>query len=507
MKNSKKFKLNKTLKATAYLRYSDKKQDDNNSLAIQKSQIQQLAERENLEIIEWRADKATSAFHNNISKREGIQLLLEDIANGAEAVCFYEESRVTRSITDFYNEIYIPIKQQYPHVKFFSTQSEGEWNPDDPITQAKFVFAAEESEIKSVRATDAQKNLLHREQPKRPGSRTPVGYDLEDGVLSPNEDDAKIVELIYYLKSWGHSQNIIAQFLNRCAITTKKVKTWNSSTIGYILSNRAYSGNLAWNVRKSYEISSPKPEEDIDLFKNVHSPIISPTVFHLLKQIKDLKKRYGTMSTPYYLRSIIKCKSCNAYLTAKDQSPKGRRGDYKIYKCTTCNNSVSIIPVHQTVLCDIQKKWSNQLNTFSVTSREQLNHWIAKLSKTKDTLKQQRKLVLLNEKMPADEISSEVYLTAQNHVQNKIINISKTIDEINLLLEDENDYLLLTLNEMLQHSFYDFSDTELRVFFLMYFEEVLIDFDKNNEIHISYRLSPFVSLENVITGYITEQMG
>lgn len=122
MKNRKKFKSIKTLNAVAYLRYSDKKQDGNNSLAIQKSQIQQLAERENLEIIEWRADKATSAFHNNVSKREGIQLLLEDIANGAEAICFYEESRITRSITDFYNDIYIPIKQQYPHVKFFSTQ-------------------------------------------------------------------------------------------------------------------------------------------------------------------------------------------------------------------------------------------------------------------------------------------------------------------------------------------------------------------------------------------------
>ena len=59
---------------------------------------------------------------------------------------------------------------------------------------------------------------------------------------------------------------------------------------------------------------------------------------------------------------------------------------------------------------------------------------------------------------------------------------------------------------MLKHSFYDFTDTELRVLFLMFFEEVAINFEKNNEIHISYRLSPFVSLENA-TGYVTEQMG
>ncbi|MFJ7668263.1 recombinase family protein [Lysinibacillus sp. NPDC097195] len=74
------------LNVAGYLRYSDQKQNDNHSLEIQKSQIQLLAERENLEIIAWRADKATSAFHNNVSKREGIQLIIEDIKNGPEAV-------------------------------------------------------------------------------------------------------------------------------------------------------------------------------------------------------------------------------------------------------------------------------------------------------------------------------------------------------------------------------------------------------------------------------------
>ncbi|RUL51923.1 recombinase family protein [Lysinibacillus antri] len=507
MKTKKKFKFNKKVKATAYLRYSDKKQDGNNSLEIQKSQIELLAERENLEITEWRADKATSAFHNNVRKRKGIQLLLEDIANGAEAVCFYEESRITRSITDFYNEIYIPIRKQYPHVKFFSTQSDGEWNPDDPITQAKLVFAAEESEIKSTRAIDAQMTLLQLDQPKRPGSRTPVGYDLENGVLYPNEDST-VVQLIYHLASWGHSHATIAEFLNKCAITTKKVKSWNSSTISYILSNRAYSGNLAWNVRTSYEISKPKPEKDIDLFKNVHSSIINPTVAHLVQQITDLKNLYGTMNTPFYLRSIIKCKSCDSYLLAKDNSPKNKPGQYRIYKCASCKNSVSIIPVHQTVLGDLQKKWSTQLNTFLTTSREQLKRWNTKLIKSKDKLKQKRELTLLNEKILADDIAnspllSEVFLTTKNHLQEEITYISETIEEINLLLEEE--YLVIILKEMLEHSFSDFTDTELRVFFLMFFDEVVVNFERNNEIHISYRLSPFILLENA-TGYVTEQI-
>ncbi|AWE06055.1 hypothetical protein DCE79_00905 [Lysinibacillus sp. 2017] len=384
-------------------------------------------------------------------------------------------------------------------MKFYSTQGDGEWNPNDPMVQAKLVFAAEESEIKSVRTFDAHITLLQLEKPKRPGARPPVGYDMEYGVLYPNED-AEIVELIYYLATWVHSQSIIAQFLNQCAITTKKMKYWNSSTIGYILSNHhTYSGNLTWNVRTSYEISKPKPDSDIELFKNVHSPIISTTVIHLVNQINDLKGRLGAMNTPFYLRSIIKCKSCNAYLMAKDQSPKGKPGAYRIYKCAECNSSVPIISVHETVLNDLLKKWSTQFDTISTTFRKQLKQWSTKLKKTKDSLKQQRELVFLNEKMLADDITNsslllEAFLTAKQHLEEEITYICETMEEIDLLLND--DFLIVTLKEMLNHSFNDFSDTELRVFFLLFLDEVQINFEKNNEIQISYRLSPFVSLEN-----------
>lgn len=433
-------------------------------------------------------------------------MIIEDIKNGAEAVCFYEESRITRSITDFYNEVYLPIKMEYPHVKFFSTQSDSEWNPDDPIVQAKLVFAAEESEIKSVRAKDAQRSLLDREQPTRPGSRTPIGYDMIDGVLHPNED-AEIVRLIFYLACWGHSHGIIADYLNQCNITTKKVKYWNSSTIGYILSNKVYSGNIAWNVRTSYHSSKPKHESEIDLFKNVHEPIVSPTAFHLSKQINDLKKQFGTMNTPYYLRAILKCKKCNFFLVAKDNSPKGKKGKYMIYKCTGCKKSVPIITIHQTVLNDLQKKWNTQLHHFSATSKEELKSWTTKLTKTISNIKQLLEKIHYNQILMAEEIENnpllaEVFHTSQQHLKKELIYTSETLDEMDSLLKD--DYLDKILKEIIQQSFVNFTDTELRVLFLMYFEEVTINFEKNNEIHINYRLSPFVSLENS-TGYITEQ--
>ncbi|WP_203363667.1 recombinase family protein [Bacillus sp. REN10] len=497
--------MNKS-KGIGYLRYSDKRQDGNHSLEIQKNQIQLLAEKENIEIIKWREDKATSAFHGNAGKRKGLQKVFEDIEAGAEAICFYEESRITRSITDFYNDVYLPIKAKYPNTQFFNTQYKGEWNPNNPITQAKLVFAAEESEIKSTRAKDAQKILLNSNHPKRPGSRTPAGYDMEDGILHPNED-AIIIELIFYLASWGHSHRIIANYLNKCEIKTEKIKYWNSSTISYILNNKAYSGHLAWNVRTSYEISKPKLDENIELFKHIHESIVNPALIYLVHQVNDLKNKFGKMDTPYFLRGIITCKKCQFQLVAKDNSPKMKKGKYLIYRCNKCKKSISTLPVHHSVLNDLQKKWNTQLLNFVETAKVQLKKWIITLNKAKKKLSSQLEKTIYNEKFLTTEIAqidhlADIFNDTKHYLQTEFSYLANTIDKIEKLLGD--DYLFLLFKDLQYKSFQSFSNTELRTFILMFFDEITVDFEKNDNLEISYRLSPFISLENT-TGYIIEK--
>ncbi|GGB62271.1 resolvase [Lentibacillus populi] len=499
--------MNNKIKGIGYLRYSDSKQDGKHSLEIQKSQILLLAEREGVEIIAWRIDKATSAFRGNIAKRSGIQKIYEDLENGVEAICFYEESRITRSITDFYYDVYEPITTQYPKLRFYSTQSNGVWNPDDPLVQAKLVFAAEESEIKSTRAKDAQQNLLSAG--KRPGSPAPIGYNMVDGILYPNED-AIVVQYIFHLAGWGHSRGSIAAHLNNCEITTAKIKHWNSSTIGYILNNKVYYGNLAWNVRTSYENSKPKPDDEIDLlFEHAHEPIVSATSSHLIKQVNDLKKNHGIMDTPYYLRGVIKCKKCDSFMSAKDNSPKGKKGKYMVYRCLKCKRNLPIIKVHQVVLNDLLSKWSTQLSSIVTTANEQLVGWNKNLETARKKFKIQLEQTLYNERMLASDIKEnkqleEAFIDSKHYLQNEILNITITMDEINRILDDD-DGLSIFIKYLQQQSFLNFTDTELRTFFLMYFKDVIVNLEKNNDIEINYRLSPFVALENA-TGYFTEKI-
>jgi hypothetical protein len=109
---------------------------------------------------------------------------------------------------------------------------------------------------------------------------------------------------------------------------------------------------------------------------------------------------------------------------------------------------------------------------------------------------------MLETEIQNDTFLAEVFDTSLQHLRNELSYTNGTLEEIDSLLED--DYLDKILKGLMQQSFLNFTDTELRVFFLIYFEEVTINFDKNNEININYRLSPFVSLENSIS-YITEQ--
>ncbi|MGM7683210.1 recombinase family protein [Cytobacillus sp. Hm23] len=495
----------KKVRGIGYLRYSDTKQHGNHSLDIQKRQILLTAEEEGIDIVAWCIDEATSAFHNNVSKRKGIQEIFQYLNEGVIAICFYEESRMTRSITDFYYDFYLPIIGQYPDSRFYSTQSIGIWDPNNPLVQSKLVFASEESEIKSSRAKDSQKNSLSAG--KRPGSKSPAGYDMIDACLFPNQD-AEVIEYIYYLASWGYSHQKIANHLNRCSITTKQIIFWNSSTIGYILNNKVYNGDLAWYVRTKYDISKPKPDKDIELFKQVHEPIISVTLAHLVKQMNKLKEKHGKMETPYYLRNLIKCCNCNSIMIAKDNSPKGKKGMYMIYRCNQCKNSLPIIEIHNVVLNDLKNKWSNQLSSFAETANKQLKGWSVKLDRSKRILRKQLDRIQYNEKIMANEIASDkdlgdVFVSAKKNLENDIMYLNSTKDEISRILNDDYYYEFVT--QLKKHSFFKFTDTELRVFFLMYFKEVKVNFEKDNELEINYRLSPFVSLENV-TSYFTEKI-
>ncbi|WRP06584.1 recombinase family protein [Rossellomorea aquimaris] len=499
------------LPAVGYLRNSDNKQKDNNSEEIQKRMITEKAKQEGYEIIIWRFDEAVSGFRKRASKRKNMQLLLED-AKEVDAIFFYDESRLTRKIYDFQREIYLPLKEQFPKIKFYSSESSsGEWDPNDPLVQAKLVFAAEESNIKSKRAKDAQLSIIANkdsDKPIRPGTRTPAGYDLIEGLLIPNAD-SPIVTKIFDMASWGYSNGKIADVLNAENVKTKHISQWHSSTIDYILKNIVYAGHLSWSVKQIQSPLNKRNNGDLEAFKDVHDPIISPVMFSVVTQVKSYKKRYGKLETPFLLRNLLYCSQCNTAFRTKDNSPKGKSGKYRVYRCQNCKMNISADDIHEEVKSDLSKKWTSNLHQMIDESKSALTDWMKTLKAWKKSVEQTEERILFNERMLGQQEEQEyiatIFKSSKDLIKEEKLKINQAIEKIDLL---NNDMALLEVySHFKKADISSLSNNELRVLCLTFIDKIQLSYsrDKGFTLSINYRLNPFVEIETS-TGQITEEL-
>ncbi len=415
--------------AVAYGRFSDQRQIGNHSLEIQFEAITRAAEMRGYQIVARFTDEGVSAYRRRASQRQGMQEMVDYVLkNDCEAVFFYDESRVTRQVTDFVLEVWEEIGLRKPDVKFFSASEndDKEWDPQDLQTQLRLVLASEESAVKSRRALDSQRMMLNAIHPKRPGARPPFGYDMVDGTLYPNQE-ASLVYFIFYLASWGHGDEQIARILNEADVPSPGGGTWNASVIDLVLKHKAHLGHLPWNVRKSAGNSARKPDYQISLFQDVHESIIPPYLWEMVHGLRRLKKAKGLkFSTNNLLDGLAMCKSCGVLLKAKDQSPSSAKGQYVKYQCQVCGKKVSARDLHKAVFARVAQDWSGrqQVTAFEKQAKTLLGKWRKLLDTEKKSLlesKERATLGLHAGNLPTDIERS--FQVALSHINERLRDI------------------------------------------------------------------------------------
>ena len=274
--------------AVAYIRWSTASQSDKHSLSLQQNAIMVKAQSLGYAVIVFFVEEQTSAYHVEASKRNEMRRLKKFVSSNSnvDSIIFWKDSRVSRQIHDFPLDILAPLKTERPNLKVFSTDMEGEWDEKNPLVQLQLTMNYQDSEKKSYDSIKYQKSKL--ENGERPEGRPPYGYDLKDGVLVRNEY-SYVVIFIFYLYSLGYSEEKICKVLEDSKITTpdayldqknnKELDSykWNESSIGYILQNPWYVGDLLHFSRISRDDSRKKPREELDLDfikENFHDSII-----------------------------------------------------------------------------------------------------------------------------------------------------------------------------------------------------------------------------------------
>lgn len=492
---------------TAYIRWSDDKQTSGHSLQIQELEIIARAKLEGYQVVVLFIDEATSAYHTPAQKRKAMLDMKSYILSNpnAAATIFYEESRATRLIEDYVLNILGPIKEFRANFKVYSTHTEGEWDENNPYIQAKLSAAHEEAVRKAERGFDFHKSVVRESpDPQRPGSRNPCGYDmttLKDEKIEINEY-APLVMLIFYLYSYGYSDKKIAKLLNKAEVPPPAVDTkkWSDSSIRYILCNVWYIGTLAWFARTSYHNSKKKPEDKMFLLGNHHDALIGANLWTITKYFRDIKQNKSSMNTRFLMRDFIYCDSCNEKLVVKNATPKNSSKQYLHYRCPVCKKKISLEELHQIVFNDFTSRWSRELKYYIdkaskilLTWKKALNNSILDLSKRLDKLKYNFSMLKVDDPFYPDlKESFELQIAATENTKTQYLEANEKIDYL------LNDPMLYELFARFKEDIHNYSFEEQRSLLMLAIHKITINFEKNNQTMIEYRLTPFVELENLV---------
>lgn len=494
--------------STAYIRWSDEKQTSGHSLQIQELEIVARAKLEGYQVVVLFIDEATSAYHTPAQKRKAMLGMKNYIISNSHvtAAIFYDESRITRLIEDFVLNILGPIKEIRPNFTIYSTHTEGEWDENNPYIQAKLSAAHEEAVRKAERGYDFHKSVVKESpDPQRPGSRNPCGYSkstLKDEEIKLNEY-APLVMLIFYLYSYGYSDKKIARLLDKANIPPPFVdaKGWSDSSIRYILGNVWYIGDLAWFARTSYHNSKKKTEDEIFLLRNHHEALIGANLWTTTKFFRDIKQNKGRMNSRFLMKDIIFCDSCNEKLVVKNSTPAHSKKSYLHYRCPVCKKKISLEELHQIVFNDFTSRWSRELkyyidkaNKILLIWKKTLNHSILDLSKQLEKLKYNFSMLKAEDPFYPDlKESFELQIAITENTKLQYLEANEKIDYL------LNDPMFYELFARFKEDIHNYSFEEQRSLLMLAIQRITIDFGKNNQTMIEYRLTPFVELEKLVS--------
>lgn len=291
-------KENKKMRVAAYARVSVNSEPMLHSIDAQISYYNNLIHNTpDWEYVGIYADIGISG--TIINKREAFQELMKQCEKGnVDIILCKSISRFARNTVDLLEsvrhmkEIGVEIRFEREHIS--TSSKNGEF-----LLTLLASFAQEESRSISenikwgMRKKYISGNAIS-------WNKHVYGYFFDDNqkqyIIIPNE--AEVVRKIFDMYLSGKSFHQIADNMNKRGITTTNGCKFDKGTIGRIVGNEIYTGDILW--QKKYVEShltkkkkTNKGELPMYLYQNCHEPIIEREIFERAKEIRnDRRKNY-----------------------------------------------------------------------------------------------------------------------------------------------------------------------------------------------------------------------
>ena len=329
-------------KTVAYCRVSTDKENQLHSLENQKKYFTDyISNDKELEFVDIYADEGISG--TNTKKRDEFNRMILDAKCGKfDIILTKSVSRFSRNIVDTISYVR-ELKKMNVEVRFITDGIKTFDNDSELRLGLLATFAQDESRQTSEKVVSGQYTSMKNGIVF--GANTMLGYNIEKGKMTINEDEAPIIKRIFhkYLIE-GKGSHIIAKELQEEGIKTKRGgNKWTNASIYKILKNEKYCGDLIQQKTYTPDFLSHKKkynkgEKEFIKIENHHEPIIDKETFikvqeEIARRKKQAKVDGSKHSNRYALSGKLKCGCCGNTYVGGDNRKRKDGTIRKTWKC------------------------------------------------------------------------------------------------------------------------------------------------------------------------------
>ena len=333
-------RLQKQIKAIAYIRVSSEKQVENYSLDFQDRILKRYAETNNIKLVSvFREEGYYATNTNRPAYKEMIKYLEE---NDIDVILVHKLDRLHRDETNIFNDL---KRFRESKIKVIAV-ADGIDTSDDSAGLATAMLAAIGANFSRNLSRETRKGLTSAaENCLHTGGKPPYGFklDRETMLLEIDETTAPAVRKMFELYADGFGTSDIIKWLKEHGYKTAKGNDFKANALNEIFHNEKYRGCYTWDKVLA---------KDADGHRNTHGrkdeyikieggcpAIVSEEIFNKVQDRLKENANKANNRTPdryYSLTGIIFC-NCGSPMCGSISYSKGRR--YHKYNCIKkCGN-------------------------------------------------------------------------------------------------------------------------------------------------------------------------
>ena len=316
------------IKVYTYKRVSTAMQIDGYSLDAQRSRMKAYADFNDYEIVGEYEDAGKSG--KSIEGRMQFRQMMEDVKSGKDNISYvlvFKLSRFGRNAADVLSTL--QVMQDFG-VNLICVEDGIDSSKDAGKLMISVLSAVAEIERENIRVQTMEGRIQKAREGKWNGGFAPYGYQLVNGKLEINEEEAVAIRTIYdqYVNT-DIGSNGISKYLENHGI--RKIQRQNGKNplfdahlVRLILKNPVYCGKIAYGRRKTEKVHGTRNEyhlveqENFLLVDGLHEAIIPEDVWNAAQEklIAQAKKyehvNKGKNERTHLLSGIVKCPICGA---------------------------------------------------------------------------------------------------------------------------------------------------------------------------------------------------